>query len=203
MPNRAAVLKAKHNDKLADEPPPDIDALSWRVFTKYVRDGWSLRDITRETRLSASKVGLMVSLVDQTLDPTEADVSLPNLTTESPTAELMLSTRSRNALRELRCETIGSVLQKDFSKIGTRLRLGRVTRFEIATELARRGFDPPPSLLPSDPRAESLAAEMRKLRRRVDDDHRFWKEQLHRLEGRLRDLSKTDSQGLRASTDAT
>jgi hypothetical protein len=78
----------------------------------------------------------------------------------------------------------------DFSKLTARFRLGRVTRCEIAAALARRGFAPPPSLAPVDPRAEALGTELRKLRHRMDDDHRFWRQQLQDIEQRVRGLSK-------------
>lgn len=102
-------LKAEHGGKLTDEPPQFIDESSWRIFTEHVGKGRPLREISRETGLSASKIGLILNLVDQTLDPPLDGDSRRDLTPDSPIDELMLSTRSRNALHVLRCETIGGV----------------------------------------------------------------------------------------------
>jgi hypothetical protein len=196
------MLKAKHAGKLMDKPPPSIDGSSWRIFTEYVREGRPLKDITRETGLCASKIGLILNIVDQALEPPHSGNTRPNLALESSIDDLFLSTRSLNALRELQCDNVESVLRKDFARVTTRFRLGRVTRWEIATALARGGFEPPPSLLPMDPRAESVAAELRKLRHRLDDDHRFWKQQLRSLEERVRRLSKTELKPFHNSVEA-
>ena len=190
MATRLSALRAKYMNRLFDERPSSVDEASWDMFIAHVRDGRALSVIAREAGLSRSKVSVIVSRVDQDLQtPISARADPNGITLDSPIEGLMLSMRARNALRELGCDSVRSVLEKDFTKAVKRL--GAVSRQEILSALAARGFAPPDTLQdPRDVHVTELSRSVSRLKEHIDDSYRRWCEQLERLEVRVRRLSE-------------
>jgi Bacterial RNA polymerase, alpha chain C terminal domain len=187
---RVSALRAKYRNTLFDERPGSVDEPSWDMFIAHVRDGRALSAIARETGLSRSKVSVIVARVGQDLDvPAPTGTDSHGITLDSPIEDLMLSMRARNALRELGCDSVRSVLEKDFTKAVRRL--GAVSRQEILSALAGRGFAPPATLQdPRDVHVTELSRSVTRLKEHIDESYRRWCEQLERLELRVRRLSE-------------
>ncbi|HXE11164.1 MAG TPA: DNA-directed RNA polymerase subunit alpha C-terminal domain-containing protein [Bryobacteraceae bacterium] len=185
---RITVLRERHLRTLEDKPPCFIQEDSWRLFVAHVRDGRTIRKISRDTGLSRFKVGALLSRVDRDLELATAGERMHGqLTLDSPIEHLALSVRVRNALREAACNTVRGLLEHDFSK-ATR-RLGPVARKEIALSLVEHGFGAPIALsVARDERISELKEELSRLRENIDNTSRHWQSRVERLQHRLQKL---------------
>lgn len=154
----------------------------------HVWDGRTIREISRDTGLSRFKVGALLSRVDRDLELATAGERMHGqLTLDSPIEHLALSVRVRNALREAACNTVGGLLEHDFSK-ATR-RLGPVARKEIALSLVEHGFGAPIALsMARDERISELKEELSRLRESIDSTSRHWQSRVERFQHRLQKL---------------
>ena len=189
MATRATALRSKYLKGIDERRPPLIDDQSWQIFLAHIRDGKSLREVSRETGIPVARLGVLVTQVDRALESANAGGgSDGKITLDSPFESLDLSMRARNSLRELGCASIRSVLEKDFTR--TIRRFGPVTRQEIAAALERNGFSPPDTLRNSQQtRIEELMQALTELKRRLEVHHQRWRDRLERLEERIRRLS--------------
>ena len=185
---RAVALRAKYSGALDGDRPHHIDELDWRLFVAHVRDGRSLQEISRESGLSAFKVGAIVSQIDHDLEAPRSASSAQNIVAAgSPLEDLALSMRARNALREIGCVTVGDVLAKDFTRAVRRF--GPVTRREITAALSEQGFAVPSTLMEgSTSRIFELRRDLARLRDSIENTTRRLRNHIERLEHRLNKL---------------
>jgi hypothetical protein len=103
----------------------------------------------------------------------------------SPLEDLNLSTRARNALREMGFDTVRSLLERDFTLVCRRL--GRIGKEEILSALAAHGFRPISNGAP-DPESniEQLRRHLAILRAHIERSHQKWLRRVERIESRLR-----------------
>lgn|SRR6185437_11277869 len=86
---RITVLRERHLRTLEDKPPCFIQEDSWRLFVAHVRDGRTIRKISRDTGLSRFKVGALLSRVDRDLELATAGERMHGqLTLDSPIEHL-------------------------------------------------------------------------------------------------------------------
>lgn len=109
------------------------------------------------------------------------------MTVDSPIEDLAFSRRARNALHEVGCLTVGSILQKDFTR--TVRRFGFVTRREITAVLREHGLAVPPALTEGGTsRVFELRRDLARLRASIEDTTRRLRKHIERLEHRLNKL---------------
>jgi Bacterial RNA polymerase, alpha chain C terminal domain len=182
------ALRVKYSGALNGDRPHLVDESDWRLFLAHVRDGRSLQEISRESGLSAFKVGAIISQIDRDLDIPESSPGNRNaMTADSPIENLALSMRARNALHEIGCVTAGDVLEKDFTRAVRRF--GPVTRREITAVLREHGFAVPPALMDgSTSRIFELRRDLARLRDSIEDTTRRLRNHIERLEHRLNKL---------------
>lgn len=167
--------------------PDSVDELSWRAFLAYVRDAKTLAEISAELGLPAFGAGRMVLRVDKELSHHSRQADQKKRTAlDSPIEVLGLSMRSRNALRKLGCDTIQSLLDRDFSRAVRGF--GSISRHEVATALIRHGLNPPPTLESREPTVAALAQDVSELRQRLEYTYRLWLTHIERLEESVRKL---------------
>lgn len=189
MARRIAALRTKYqNTKLDELRTSSLDEIRWRVFLAYVRDAHSLRHISMETGLPVFKLSLIISEVDRALSAARDPERTRRLDLDAPIEDLMLSMRARNTLRELGCDTVRSVIERDFSKAVRRF--GPVTRQEVVSALAESGFTPPLSLTSRQLTVSELGWHVSKLRQKIELSYRCWLDEVERLEDRIGKLSK-------------
>lgn len=152
-----------------------------------VRDGNTLREIGEATGLSVFKLTQIIARVDHELDPSHAPDAGHRITIDSPIEELNLSTRARNALRQVGCITIRHILDRDFSRAVRSFGAG--TRHEVATILLDHGFVPPPALDYQQSNVETLARDVGRLRQTIEQRYRASLEHIARLEDSIRKLA--------------
>jgi Bacterial RNA polymerase, alpha chain C terminal domain len=147
-------LRAKYAGKQPADRPVSIDAQKWAIFTWYFYEGLSLRGIGVREGLSSSRVSRMLYEVDAGLDATRrTGPEGKAVVLESPIEDLALSSRARNAIHRLGCDTVKDVLELDLSAVHG---IGRKTRVEVCAALRRSG-------LPQPEFEERLDSEMRGL----------------------------------------
>jgi hypothetical protein len=186
---RIAILRKRYLSALGDEPPYFVPEESWQLFVAHVRDGRTIREISRDTGLSPFQVGALLSRVDRDLElAPPGDQMQGKITLDSPIEHLGLSRRVRNALREAECGTVRSLLERDSQKAARRL--GPVAREEIVLSLAEHGFGAPAALSEArDKRISELEEDLRRLRESIDNANRHWQSRVERLQHRLQKMS--------------
>ena len=152
-----------------------------------VRDGRTLREISGTTGLSAFKLTQIIARVDHELDPSSVPAAGRRITIDSPIEALNLSTRARNALRQVGCITIRHILDRDFSRAVRSFGVG--TRHEVATILLHHGFVPPQALDYQQSNVETLARDLGRLRQTIEQRYRSSLEHLARLEDSIQKLA--------------
>lgn len=188
MTKRISALRAKYLNKLTLQRPKQIHETDWRIFVAVVSEGRTIRDISRETGLSVFKLNHVVLQVDEELDPSGTSAKeKTRITLDSPLEDLNLSTRSRNTLRKIGCDTVRSILRKDFTRAVRSF--GAATRQEVALVLSSHGFAAPPALESLQLSVETLARELGRLRLHLEQAHRLALDQLTRLEDSVLKLS--------------
>lgn len=188
MTRRISALRAKYLNRLSLQRPKQIQEPSWRIFVAVVSEGRTVREISRETGLSVFKLNHLVLRVDEELDPGGASPEIAErITLDSPLEDLNLSTRARNTLRKIGCDTVRSILRKDFTRAVRSF--GAATRQEVALVLASHGFATPPALESLQSSIEGLARELGRLRQQLEQAHDSSLDQLKRLEDSVMKLS--------------
>src|ERR1700736_2477338 len=140
-----------------------IDEQSWAIFTAYVYDGRSLREIRAQAHGSLSRLRQVLHDVDEQLERAR---QTDGITPQSPIEELALSIRARNALHRLNCRSIRDVLQLDLS--GTVPRVGGKTRMEVLSALQGAGFRHPALDRGPVGGVTSLARSLDRMQERID-----------------------------------
>lgn len=158
------------------------------MFVAAIRDGRTLREISGTTGLSVFKLTQTISRVDRELDPHRhaLDTNHP-ITLDAPFEDLNLSTRARNALRQVGCITVRDILDRDFSRAVRSFGAG--TRHEVATVLMHHGFIPPPALESQQSNVETIARDLGRLRQTIEQRYRSSLDHLSRLEDSVRKLA--------------
>lgn len=146
-------LYAKYAGKQPAARPASIDPERWAIFTGYFYEGLSLGGIGARTGLSPSRVSRMLYEVDARLDACRSAATAKTVVAESPVGDLELSSRARNAIYRLGCDTVKDVLELDLSSVRG---IGRKTRGEVRAALRNSG-------LPLPEVDDSLDCEMRGL----------------------------------------
>ena len=156
-------LREKHYQTPITKKPAFIDEQSWTIFTAYVYEERSLRDMRDRGGLSLSRLRQVLYEVDAELERAQ---SVESVTLQSAIEELELSNRSRNALRRLGCRTVNDILQLDLS--GSLPRIGGKSRMEVLVALQGAGFRHPS--LDRDPAAgvTSLAKSLERMQDRIN-----------------------------------
>lgn len=190
MPSRRRVLQAKYPDELHDNPPDCIDESNWRLFIAHVRDGQTLVSLSASKGWSTARVARAISQVDHELENSRLRRQGLTSTLDAPIEYLKLSTRARHILRGMGCHTIRMLIEHDFGR-ATR-GLGMHTRQEIHAALRGCGFEVPPGLQQVFQPSE-LVEEVRGLRERTEAVYRSWRDQLDRLEQRIRKYGGRES----------
>ena len=141
MERGVTLLRAKYAGNQPAQRPAFIDAQRWAIFTWYFYEGQSLVGIGVRAGLSSSRVSRMLYEVDARLDAAARTGPPPKaVVVESPIEELALSSRARNAIRRLGCDTVKDVLELDLSAVHG---IGRKTRGEVCAALRSSGLPQP------------------------------------------------------------
>ena len=151
-------LREKHYQTPSKKKPASIDEQSWTIFTRYVYEERSLRDMRDREGMSLRRLRQVLYEVDAQL---ERSPQIEGITLQSAIEEMALSNRVRNALRRLGCRTVNDILQLDLS--GTLPRVGGKSRMEVLVALQSAGFRHPS--LDRDPLAgvTSLARSLERI----------------------------------------
>jgi hypothetical protein len=158
-------MRTKYAGKQPAARPASIDAQSWTVFTEYCYEGLSLSAIGVRAGLSPSRVSRVLHEVDAQLDAADRTLTETKLVVlESPIEDLPLSSRARNAIHRLGCDTVKDVLQLDLSAVRG---IGRKTRGEVCAALRISGLPQP------------------ELDERLDSEMRGLDNSLQRMQGRI------------------
>src|SRR5689334_3946669 len=142
MAGRKSPLQGRYKDKLIGTRPQFIDEVGWELFSAHVQEGRTFAQIARDHNSTPFKVRQIVWRVNRSLQlvrPSEARSQ--HVVEDSPIEDLRLSTRSRNALREMGFDTIGSLFERDFTSACRRL--GSIGKEEVLSALVASGFDRP------------------------------------------------------------
>lgn len=156
-------LRDKYNGAPLPKRPLFIDEQSWAIFTTYVYQGRSLRDMRDGRQVSLEGLRKILYEVDAQL---ELHRRIEGVTPQSSIEELALSMRARNALHRLGCRTINDVLQLDMS--GPVPRVGGKTRMEVLVALQGAGFRHPALDRGPMPGVTSLARSLERLQERIN-----------------------------------
>jgi len=156
-------LREKHYQTPSKKKPASIDEQSWTIFTRYVYEERSLRDMRDREGMSLRRLRQVLYEVDAQL---ESSPQIEGITLQSAIEEMALSNRVRNALRRLGCRTVSDILQLDLS--GTLPRVGGKSRMEVLVALQSAGFRHPS--LDRDPLAgvTSLARSLERMQDRIN-----------------------------------
>ncbi len=131
-------LREKYHGAPPRDRPFFIDERTWAIFTAYVYEEQSLRDLRDRERISVSRLRQVLYDVDAQL---ELPRRVNGITPQSPIEVLALSIRARNALHRVGCRSVDDVLQLDMS--GSVPRVGGKTRMEVLVALQGAGFRHP------------------------------------------------------------
>ena len=186
MAGRKTPLQGKYQGSLTELRPHFIDEMGWELFKAHIQEGRSLVQLALEYKLSVFKVREIVWRVDRDLQlarPNEPGCN--EVVDGSPLEDLNLSTRARNALREMGFDTVRSLLERDFTLVCRRL--GRIGKEEILSALSAHGFhrltgsgsDP-------DSNIEQVRRHVAMLRAHIERSHQKWLRRVERIENRLR-----------------
>jgi DNA-directed RNA polymerase alpha subunit len=122
--------------------PVSIDERSWAVFTAYVYEGRTLKQIGQRTGMERADLCDILCSVDGKVKAAAGpEAANKPVVLESPIEDLVSSSRARNALRSLGCSTVQDVLQLDLA--GPVRRIGRKTQSEVLAALRRSGLRHP------------------------------------------------------------
>lgn len=186
MAGRKTPLQGKYLGNPIEARPHFIDEMGWELFKAHVQEGRSFVQLALDHNLSVFKVREIVWRVDRGLQLARPDEPGANEVVESsPLEDLNLSTRARNALREMGFDTVGSLLERDFTLVCRRL--GRIGKEEILSALAAHGFHPLSSGA-ADPGSniEQVRRHVAMLRAHIERSHQKWLRRVERIESRLR-----------------
>ncbi len=155
-------LREKHYQTPFKKKPAFIDEQSWTIFTRYVYEERSLRDMRDRGGMSLRRLRQVLHEVDAQL---ERSPQIDGITLQSAIEELALSNRVRNALHRLGCRTVNDILQLDLSALP---RVGGKSRMEVLVALQSAGFRHPS--LDRDPLAgvTSLARSLERMQDRIN-----------------------------------
>jgi Bacterial RNA polymerase, alpha chain C terminal domain len=178
-------LREKYHGAPSQERPFSIDEQSWAIFTAYVYEGRSLRDLRNGGRISLRRLRQILYDVDAQL---ELPHSIDGITLHSPIEELALSIRAINALHRLGCRSIHDVLQLDMS--GPVPRVGGKTRMEVLVALQSAGFRHP--ALDRGPMVgvTSLARSLERMQKRINVALRSVAKEVSLVQRQLQDWLK-------------
>jgi hypothetical protein len=155
-------LRAKYAGKQPFPKPAAIDGHRWAIFTAYCHGGLTSREIGESAGISPSRVCQVLYEVDARLESARrAGAGGKPIVLDSPIEDLALSSRARNALRSLGCDSVQDVLRLDLS--GSR-GIGRKTRGEVLAVLRTSG-------LPHAKLEEPSPSEIRSLDRSLERMH--------------------------------
>jgi hypothetical protein len=158
-------LRAKYAGKQPLTKPAFIDAQRWAIFTAYCHGGLTSKEIGESAGLSPSRVCQVLSEVDARLESAGSALADGKaITLDSPIEDLALSSRARNALRSLGCDSVRDVLRLDLS--GSR-GIGRKTRGEVLAVLQTSGFPHPRLEEPSQSVIRSLDHSLERMHSRI------------------------------------
>jgi hypothetical protein len=178
-------LREKHHGAPLRERPSFIDEKSWAIFTAYVYEGRSLRDLQNGGRISLRRLR-------QVLHDVDGQLALPHiidgLTLHSPIEDLALSIRAINALHRLGCRSVHDVLQLDMS--GPVPRVGSKTRTEVLVALQSAGFRHPALHRGSITGVASLARSLERMQERVNAALRSVAKEVSVVQRQLQDWLK-------------
>lgn len=185
MAGRKSPLQGRYRDKLIEARPQSVDEMGWELFRAHVQEGRTFVQLARDHYLTPFKVRQMVWRVNRSLQlarPESGD--LQKVVEDSPLEDLKLSTRSCNALREMGFDTVGSLIERDFTSACRRL--GSIGKEEVLSALAGSGFHHPWGSAPPDTDIEHIAESIAMLRAHIEQSHRRWLRRVERIESRLR-----------------
>lgn len=186
MAGRKSPLQGRYTDKLIDARPRCIDQTGWELFRAHVQEGRTFAQIARDHDLTPFKVRQIVWRVNRSLQLARPDGGdSQRVVEDSPLEDLKLSTRSRNALREMGFDTVRSLFERDFTSACRRL--GSIGKEEVLSALVASGFDRPwssPPLPVAD--IEQVKQNIEMLRAHIERSHRRWLRRVERIENRLR-----------------
>lgn len=185
MAGRKSPLQGRYPDKLIGARPYFIDQMGWELFRAHVQQGRTFVQIARDHDLTPFKVREIVWRVNRQLQLERPNEPRSQAVVEdSPLEDLNLSTRSRNALREMGFDTVRSLVEREFTLVGRRL--GRIGKEEILTALAAYGFRRPPGAAPV-PGLDTnrVKQHVAMLRAHIERTHQRWLRCLERIENRL------------------
>jgi hypothetical protein len=186
MAGRKTPLQGKYQGSLTEARPHFIDEMGWELFKAHVQEGRSFVQLALDHDLSVFKVREIVWCVDRDMQLARPNEPGSNEVVEgSPLEDLNLSTRARNALREMGFDTVRSLLERDFTLVCRRL--GRIGKEEILSALAAHGFHRLPSGSPDpDANIEQVRRRVAMLRAHIERSHQKWLRRVERIENRLR-----------------
>ena len=186
MAGRKTLLQGKYQGSLNEPRPHFVDEMGWELFKAHVREGRSFVQLALDHNLTVFKAREIVWRVDRDLQLARPNQPGSNKVVEgSPLEDLNLSTRARNALREMGFDTVRSLLERDFTLVCRRL--GRIGKEEILSALAAHGFHSASSGGPdSDSNMEQIRRHIAMLRAHIERSHQKWLRRVERIESRLR-----------------
>ena len=186
MAGRKTPLQGKYQGSRTEVRPHFIDEMGWELFNAHVHEGRSFVQLALHRNLSVFKVREIVRRVDRDLQlarPNEPESN--EVVEDSPLEDLNLSTRARNALREMGFDTVRSLLERDFTLVCRRL--GRIGKEEILSALAAHGFHRlANSARDPDANIEQIQRHVAMLRAHIERSHQKWLRRVERIENRLR-----------------
>lgn len=156
-------LRERYHGAPLQERPCFIDEQSWAIFTAYVYQGRSLRDLRNGAHIPLKRLRQVLYDVDRQLEPSHNGTKI---TLHSRIEELALSIRAINALHRLGCRSVHDVLQLDMS--GPVPRVGSKTRMEVLVALQRAGFRHPALHQGSTAGVAGLARSLDRMQERIN-----------------------------------
>jgi len=158
-------LRTKYAGKQPFPKPASIDAHRWAIFTAYCHGGLTSKEIGESAGISPSRVCQVLYEVDARLESARRDgANGKPVVLDSPIEDLALSSRARNALRSLGCDSVQDVLRLDLS--GSR-GIGRKTRGEVLAVLRSSGLPHPKLDEPSQSDIRSLDRSLERMHGRI------------------------------------
>jgi len=158
-------LRVKYAGKQPFTKPAFIDAHRWAIFTAYCHGGLTSKEIGESAGLSPSRVCQVLYEVDARLESARsAGADGKPISLDSPIEDLALSSRARNALRSLGCDSVQDALRLDLS--GSR-GIGRKTKGEVLAALESSGFPHPRLDEPSQSVIRSLDRSLERMHGRI------------------------------------
>lgn len=144
--------------------PAFLDEQSWTIFTAYVYEERSLRQMRDWARMPLSRLRQILHEVDEQLELSQSN---QGAAPESAIEELGLSIRARNTLQRAGCRTVGDVLKLDLSK--PVLRIGGKTRIEVLLALQVAGFRHPALALRTVSGVTHMNRSLERMQERINE----------------------------------